>query len=239
MWYGPIDKNARFRLFCFPHAGGGAAIYMRFKRHLSCDVVPLFLPGRDRRLSERPFTIMTPLVDAIAEAIEPILDTPFAFFGHSMGALLAFEVARRLRDNKAPLPTQLLISSRRAPHLPDRDPPCSRLPDRQFINTLQQRYNALPQVVVDDPELLAVFLPILRADYTMIENWRFRPAPPLPFSIHGFHGTREHTTAAEIAPWAEHTSKAFAMTPITGGHFYFVADPKPLLKAMGQVLGCP
>ena len=232
MWHGPIDINARFRLFCFPHAGGGSAIYVRFKRHLPFDIVPVLLPGRDRRLSERPFTLMAPLVDAIAEAIKPILDAPFAFFGHSMGALLAYEVACRLRDNGSPLPSHLLVSSRRAPHIPDSEPPCSRLPDRRFIDTLQQRYNALPQVVVNDPELLKVFLPILRADYTMLDNWRHRPAPPLPCSIHCFAGTNERTSPADLEAWSRHTTKTFALTRIPGGHFYFVTDPKPLLQAI-------
>lgn len=136
-WLGWPKPNplAQMRLFCFPYAGGSAMIYRNWPDQLIGDVevCSVNLPGRAKRLREQPFTKLSPLVRELVPAIRPFLDKPFAFFGHSMGALISFELARQLRHENAPAPAQLFLSGRNAPHLADSDSPTFDLPDKEFV----------------------------------------------------------------------------------------------------------
>ena len=125
------------------------------------------LPGRENRLREAPFTSITPLVETLAEAIRPYLDRPFAIFGHSLGALTSFSWRGRYVAASISAPAQLFVSARWAPHLPDPEPLIYQLPDAEFIAMLRRRYNNIPDAVANDPELMAIFLPLLRADVTI------------------------------------------------------------------------
>ncbi|MGH9759831.1 MAG: thioesterase II family protein, partial [Blastocatellia bacterium] len=147
--------NARMRLFCFPYAGGAAAIYRLWPNGLPSDVeiVALELPGRGGRMKEAGFRNVSKLITAIAEVIAPRIDREFAFFGHSMGALIAFELARELRRQGRPQPQCLFVSGRRAPHIPDTDPITYNLPEAEFIQELR-KLNGTPKEVLDHEELM-------------------------------------------------------------------------------------
>ncbi|MGE3272883.1 MAG: thioesterase II family protein, partial [Chloroflexota bacterium] len=171
------SEQASLRLFCLPFGGGGAQTYREWPAALGPDIEVWHaqLPGREARHREPPLTSLPPLVQPLAAAMLPYLDRPYAIFGHSMGALIAFELARLFRRLGAPAPTYLFVSARRAPHLPDWRPPLHTLPDADLVDHLNQRYNGLPRAVLESADLLRMFTPLIRADLTLTELYDFVP----------------------------------------------------------------
>jgi medium-chain acyl-[acyl-carrier-protein] hydrolase len=227
--------HTRLRLFCFPYAGGGASIFRQWAQALpnGIEICPVMLPGRETRLREKSFTRLTPLVEVLAEALQPSLDVPFAFFGHSMGGLLAFETARELRRQNAPQPLHLFLSARPAPQLGRADPPLSHLPDAIFVTELQRRYSGIPAVILQDSELLKLYLPILRADLEMLETYSYSPESRLDYPISTFGGLQDvMVTPDKIAPWREQTTQTFTRKLFPGNHFFLQSQQAALLEAM-------
>jgi len=219
---------AKLRLFCFSYAGGGAVVYRPWALAMPADieVAAVLLPGREGRLRETPVRRMPDLLAALLPAIEPHLDRPFAFFGHSMGAVVAHELALALQARGGPVPQRLLLSGRRAPHLPERDPPMHHLDDDAFVAEIQRRYNGIPAEVLQYPELLELLLPALRADMSVIETRSTREAGQaiLPFEgpISVFGGRDDpRATPAELEAWQAHTHEPLVARHFAGGHFYF------------------
>lgn len=219
---------ATLRLFCFSYAGGGAAVYRPWALTLppSVDVAAVVLPGRESRLREAQLRRMSDLLAALVPALEPHLDRPFAFFGHSMGALVAYELARTLQQHGRPVPHRLLLSGRRAPHLPEPEPPIHHLDDDAFVTAIQRRYNGIPPEVLQHRELLELLLPSLRADMAVIETHRpYESArPPVQFAgpISVFGGQDDtRATRQELEGWQAHTRERLVLRQFPGGHFYF------------------
>ena len=180
-WIVVPKPNARagLRLFCFPYAGGGASIFTAWPEWLpiTIEVIAVQLPGRGRRISEEPYTSLSDLVGELVQVLLPSLEKPFAFFGHSMGALLAFESARVLRSMDGPTPAHLTVSGAGAPQVPDPDPPIHDLPDREFLKEIKQ-LNGTPIELFDSKEMVEIMLPTLRADFAVIEDYVYTPQPP-------------------------------------------------------------
>lgn len=202
----PAAAESPARLFCLPYAGGSAAAYMPWRRAADprLGIIPVQLPGRGGRIREAPLHR---------------LDRPYALFGHSLGALLAFETQRRLRDLGAPAPVALFVSARAAPHLPRRRPPLHRLSDDDLIRELKT-LDGTPAAVFEDPELVALMLPILRADLAAVETHEFRHDDPLDCPIHAFGGDADSVTAEDLDGWRAHTRAFSGVTLYPGGHFY-------------------
>lgn len=233
------NPSARLRMFAFPYAGAGAVVYRTWETALPNEVelAIIRLPGRESRLREQPFTQMQPLVSAVVDALIPQLDKPFVFFGHSMGALVAFEVVRELRRQRQPMPKHLLISGRRAPHLPDPDSALHPLGDPAFVKEMQRRYGGIPDAILKTPELLALFVPILKADFSVIETHTYTEESSLDCPISVYGGTQDFVLrAGDLEGWAQHTSQAFQIQKFAGGHFYFQNQQTELLEAMSKVL---
>src|SRR5262245_44139683 len=171
------------RLFCFPYAGAGASVFRNWQEELpsTIDVVPVQLPGREGRWSDERFHDLPSLAAALAAALQPLFSEPYVLFGHSMGALIAFELARVLRRRRLPLPRHLFTSGTRAPHIPDREPPVHHLPDVLLWKTVTRDYGAAQDLTPLNPEMASVLLPILRADFRMCET--YKPSWEIPFSI--------------------------------------------------------
>lgn len=229
------------RLFCFSYAGGGAAVYRPFAVGLpsAIEVCAVQLPGRESRLREAPLGSIAAIVEALATQLEPFLERPFAFFGHSMGGLVAYEVARALRARGPAAPAHLLVSARRAPHLADTDAPLSHLPDDAFIAEIGRRYGGIPAEVLQHRDLLELLLPALRADMGAIEGYRHVAGPPLGCPITVFGGLEDDRAQREVlAPWRLHTTAASRVQQFAGGHFYFndAAVRDRLIGEMGRVL---
>ncbi len=232
-WFPGAAAASGARLFVFPHAGGGTLAPV--EEELPYALCPVRLPGRETRLAEAPFERMTPLVDALAGAIEPYLGQPFAFFGHSMGAVVAFELARRLRDGGRPLPQMLIASAARAPqfrrnHVPPPDPS----PD-EFLEELR-RLEGVPAEILADPALLAAVLPALTADAALYRRYVYAEAAPLPFPMRAYGGAADPNIRMEhLEAWAVQTTASFAVRRFPGGHFY-LRDAPGLAAALREDL---
>lgn len=232
------NPAAKLRLFCFSYAGGGASVFRLWHAALSPDieVCAVQLPGREHRFSEPLITRTSELVPAVGEAIAPLLDRPFVLFGHSLGGLTAFCLARWLRQRKGPEPRRLVVSARAAPHLPLLRPPVHALPEARFIEELRF-YDATPTAVLADAELRALFLPVLRADFALFETYTHEAEPPLDCPIVALSGSTDHTVSEErIAAWQEHTTGAFTLHRIPGGHFFLNTAQAELLRVLEQDL---
>jgi medium-chain acyl-[acyl-carrier-protein] hydrolase len=235
--YCPTAAGAPLRLFCFPYAGGAASIFRTWSSRLpQVDVYPIQYPGRENRLSELPFNRLEHLVDQLARVIRPYLDHPFAFFGHSLGGLVCFELARRLRREGGPAPQCLFVSGSRAPHRRDPKPPIHHLPDPEFVDALR-RLEGTPEAVLQHAELMQLMMPILRSDFAVIETYRYAPALPLDCPISAFGGTTDGEVGTEeVAAWRDHTAGAFQLRLVPGNHFFSHTARDMLLQALSQDL---
>lgn len=232
--------NARARLFCFPHAGGSAAVYRPWVASLPAEVelCAIQLPGRANRLREPALKHLPELVSALVSALQPHLDLPFAFFGHSMGAVVATEVVRVMQATGAPMPRHLFASGRRPAHFPNPDSLLHVLSDAEFVSEINRRYGGIPPEVAEHEELLALLLPSLRADIMALET-HCPPAgrAPLPCPISVFGGTDDPLTPrAHLDGWRSETSAAFRVRVFPGDHFYLHAQKDALLADVSATL---
>lgn len=225
------------RLFCFPYAGGSSHIFHRWPENISSkvEVCAIELPGRGHRFSEPLMTQLTAVVSAVSNAINPYLDRPYIFFGHSLGALLAYEVARSLQQTGQIEPTHLVVSGRNAPHLPVSTPPIHALPETEFIAAIR-RYNGTPEAVLANSELLDLFLPVLRADFTVLNTYQYHSMPQLSCPIRVYGGTTDsHTEPASLAAWQQQTSGVFTQKLFPGDHFFLQSQQASLLRDMNAL----
>jgi medium-chain acyl-[acyl-carrier-protein] hydrolase len=232
------NPQARLRLFCFPYAGTGASIFRTWSDGLPADVevCPVQLPGRGTRLTETPFTQLTPLVQALAEALVPLVDKPFAFFGHSLGALVGFELARQLRRQSGVQPVRLFVSADRAPQIPHRDRPIHALPEREFLAQLR-RLNGIPGKVLEEMDLMRIMLPVLRADFGVYETYVYSNEPPLNCPISIFGGLQDHRVSrGDLEAWRDQTSVSFSLRMFPGDHFFLNTTQPLLLQVLSQEL---
>jgi medium-chain acyl-[acyl-carrier-protein] hydrolase len=228
------NPHALFRLFCFPYAGGAASAFYTWPDGLprEVQVCPVQLPGRESRLEEPPFTRLSPLVQALARAIRPYLDVPFAFFGHSLGALISFELARRLE----PTPRHLFVSGRRAPQIPDRASPIHQLPEIEFVEEIR-RLNGTPEGVLQSAELRQLFLPLLRADFAVHETYVYAAGVPLDCPITAFGGRQDSSVSREaLGAWRAQTRRSFTLHMLPGDHFFPHSSRALLLRTLSQEL---
>jgi surfactin synthase thioesterase subunit len=222
------------RLVCFPHAGGSATAYVQLARTLPADfdVVAVQYPGRQDRFYEEPFTALAPLVEAVAAELadELVADSgrPYALFGHSMGALVAFETARLLaRRGELPEPQRLFLSGRGAPGV---GPGAYALPDDDAgVLAEVRKLGGTDQEMLENPEVLEMVLPALRADYRLLSTYRWRGGEPLATAITALVGDNDPmVTVQEAGTWREQTVSDFELKVFPGGHFY-------LADQVGQV----
>jgi medium-chain acyl-[acyl-carrier-protein] hydrolase len=233
-WLMRTRTEARKRLFCFPYAGGGASIYRQWGSLFPEDfeVCPIQLPGRENRILERPFTQLEPLLQELANVLQPYLDLPFFFFGHSMGALISFELTRYLRKHNLPQPQRLLLSAHRAPHLPHSGAQLHTMPADEFIAALKD-LGGTPEAVLQHAELMEMLLPTLRADFTIYETYCYHTEAPLscPFTIFG--GEQDHEVKVQdLEAWRAQASKEFRVRLFAGDHFYLHSHQDQLIQAV-------
>lgn len=236
--YAKSNVQARVRLFCFAYAGGGAGVFRAWGSRLppEIEVCPIELPGRGSRIMASPFTRLTPLIEMLAQDIQPYLTMPFAFFGHSMGGLISFELTRQLRRQLAAVPTHLLISAYRAPQLPHTNPPIHQLPDSAFVEALRS-FNGTPQAVLENTELMRLMLPTLRADFAVCETYVYTHEEPLGCPISVFGGLQDREVSqSELEAWHKQTYNSFTLRMFAGHHFFLHSAQESLLEVMSQEL---
>ena len=230
---------ARTLLFCFPHAGGGASSFRNWPEacHPNIDAVLIQPPGREARLREEPLRSMQSITAAIADALPALLDRPFAFFGHSLGAKIAFETARELRRRNLPPPIHLYAAACAAPSVPWRHQVLHELSTDDLLREVQRRYGGVPQEVMADRDLSALLVPALRADLAIIETYRYSEEAPLATPITCFCGADDAMTPeSEALEWRRHTSAAFGFEMFPGDHFFPAASRKPILDIIESEL---
>ncbi len=236
--YPKPNSQANLRLLCFPYAGGSTLSFRTWSNSLptTVEVCPIELPGRGTQISSVPFTQLEPLVQAIAQALLPHLNKPFAFFGHSMGALISFELARLLRKQNEREPLHLFVSGRRAPQIPSQEPPIHTLPEPAFLDKLR-RLNGTPKAVLENVELMQMLLPTLRADFAVIETYVYATESPLNCPITAFGGLQDvEVNFDDLQAWRRQTNASFSLQMLPGDHFFLHSAQAMLLQSLAQQL---
>jgi surfactin synthase thioesterase subunit len=231
------NAHARIRLFCFPYAGGGASVFRLWSEALSpaLEVCGIQLPGREHRLAESAYTRLDALVPALADAIEPYLDRPFAFFGHSMGALVSFALARQLRRVHNRQPVCLYLAAYRAPQLPNPNIRIYHLPSEVFKVVL--RAEGIAEMVLQNEEIMQAMLPTLRADFELCDTYKYTEEPPFTCPLAIFGGLQDvRVGVADLEAWRIHSSATCTLSMFPGAHFFLHSAQDRVLAALSQHL---
>ncbi|MER5886592.1 alpha/beta fold hydrolase [Streptomyces sp. NPDC001941] len=229
--------DAPARLVCLAHAGGSATFYHPVAQALAPDVEVLAVqyPGRQERRHEPAAVDLEVLAERIAEALEPLTDKPYALFGHSMGAIVGFEAARRL-EAAGRGPVELFVSGRRSPALDRAGDTSQPRTDEQVVAEIRA-LNGTGDGLLDDEEMLEMILPALRADYGAVRRYQYRPGAPLRCPVTAFTGDADPKAAvAEVARWRELTASRFDLRVLPGGHFFLVDRAAEVLGTVRERL---
>lgn len=214
--------QAKKQLICLPFAGGGASYYRRWNSIVpdTISMSAMQLPGREERIEEELFDRMQSLVQAAMNGLIPALRPPYSLFGHSLGALICYELIYALQEQGYPMPEHLFVSGAKAPHIESTSVPVHELPDTRLIEEIA-RYGGFSEEILDHPELMALLMPRLRADFALFETYTFQQRAPLPCPITAFAGQSDkYVQLDSVAAWQSHTSAEFQLEPFPGGHFF-------------------
>ncbi|QKW05283.1 thioesterase [Streptomyces sp. NA04227] len=234
-----VGTDDTFRLFCFPYAGGNATAYRTLREAAGpgLTVCPVELPGRGRRRAEEPLNLMRPLVRRLADDLAADLDRPFAFFGHSLGGLIAFELARELRDRGAPVPEQLFLSAI-APPQTDRGPAHTHTADDAQIKERLRALGGTPPELLADARMMALVLPVVRADHSVLERYEYRELPPLDMPFTLIAATDDPVAPpAELGGWRRHSARGTRQRLFSGGHFFLDRSAAEVMRTVEHSLG--
>ncbi len=235
------NPSAALRLFCLPHAGGGAALFRSWPTNLpaTVEVCAVQLPGRETRFREPPLRNWQPLVAALADGLLPFLDRPYAVYGHSMGALLAFELVRELRRRGIAGPAHLIAAGYPAPPLPSERPHLHDLPEAEFRAALRQR-GGTPAVVLDNNELMDLLAPMVRADFTVLETYLYQPDDPLDCPLTVVGGDEDPIARPhQLSAWRDVTTGPSELVMLPGPHFFPQTQQPLLLQTIRRLLARP
>lgn len=228
------NPRAALRLFCFPYVGGNAGIFATWPKSLPNDVEVwgIQLPGRQNRILELPFKRVSAAISELGTAISPLLDRPFSFFGHSMGAILGFEMTRWLRRHRKTMPITLFVSGRRAPQVPDTELQLHQLDDSSLVAAMR-KFEGTPEEVLANQDLIQLLLPSLRADAELCETYEYVSEAPFSCPITAFCGTDDsQETLERMDAWREQTTGRFSLYPVEGGHFFINSSGERFLQLL-------
>jgi medium-chain acyl-[acyl-carrier-protein] hydrolase len=228
--------GATVRLICVPYAGGAASAFRLWPDLLpnGVDLCAVQLPGREQRHRETLLTEMPVVARAVADAVLPLADLPLVFFGHSMGAIIAYETARLLQQQHGVVARRLIVSGRRPPHVPSQRPDMHALPTPALLDQLR-RLNGTPADVLTDQEMLDVVLPIIRADFKLIETYPVTEAVPLACPVSAIGGDIDpDVSPGQLDGWRTATRNVFETHLFAGDHFYLNTQKVPLLRFISQ-----
>ena len=232
------NKLAKLRLFCFPYAGGNAAVFSGWDTRFAADIdlFAIQLPGRGLRFSEPAISCLDSIVDTIIKGVAPYLDVPCMFVGHSNGALVAYEVARRLQEMGLRTPEHIVLSARRAPHLPPNTPITHGMTDEEFVEELG-RYSYTPSAILNDPEALSVFLPMLRADFALGELYDFQCEPVLRSKASLFLGKKDDDVPkVDVIAWNDLLDRAADVVEFEEGHFFIHDEQSKFISNLRNIV---
>jgi medium-chain acyl-[acyl-carrier-protein] hydrolase len=229
-------ETVEVHLVTLPHAGGAASVYRSWSAWLppEVDICLAHLPGRERRIGEPAHNRIESLVGELADHLRLVVDRPYVLFGHSMGAIVAYELTRALAPRGFRPPAGLIVSGQRAPHRPDDSSHIHHLPDADFLGALRE-LGGTPSEVFEHPELIELLLPTLRADFAAIETYEWVPGPPLEIPIVAFAGDRDEVIDPDdVAGWAEQTTAPIIVERFDGGHFFVLDRPEQVARCAGE-----
>ena len=235
------QATPKVRLFCFPYAGGGASAFRSWASELppTVELACIQLPGRETRMRETPIANLPDLIQQLKPAILPHLTIPFAFFGHSMGALIAFELTRSLRQTQSPLPQHLFVSACRAPHLPRHNPPRHTLSTPELITELH-RLKGTPTEILNNNELMELLLPIIKADFGVVDAYIHQDQPPLPLQMTAVGGQEDPEVSPEqLLLWQNQTTSQFSSHIFPSDHFFIQQSQSSILNLLLATLTSP
>ncbi len=231
------NPNAAIRLFCFHHSGGGASAYHPWMEHLSSNIelIAIQLPGRENRFTEPLANNLTEITNQLSEEFRFYNDKPFFVFGHSLGGLLSFEFIKSIYQHYAVYPRHMIVSATKAPHLPFRMKHLSQLDDKTLKEELKV-YNGIDERILNNDELLDLFLPIIKNDFSISESYLCTDSSPLPCDILALSGTHDQTvTEEEILGWSAYTIGKFEHLSFQGEHFFIKEHQKSILEIITQI----
>jgi medium-chain acyl-[acyl-carrier-protein] hydrolase len=238
-WYLEYKKNsqAAIRLFCFHHSGGGASAYYPWVEHLSphIEMIPIQLPGRENRFMEPLTNNLKDIVNSLTKGFYLYKDKPFFVFGHSLGGLIAFELIKSIYQRYSLYPRHMIISATKAPHMPFRMQTLSSLGNKALKEELKV-YNGIDERILHNDELLDLFLPIIRNDFSISERYRSADVTPFPCDILHLSGNQDvSVNEEEIQAWRAHTTGKFEHISFPGGHFFIKDHQKNIIKLINQI----
>ncbi len=232
------NKNPRLRLFCFPYSGANASLYYPWADVLpeAIEVCSLQYPGHGNRVAEPLTNRLSELVEQTISVLKPEINFPYAFFGHSLGALLVFELTRQLQSSGERLPDILIVSGHGAPQLPDRNPTLHILSDGDFMDKIVS-LGGMDAGVVENRELMDLILPALKTDFEVCETYKFKPGLKLNCPISAYGGLEDpYVTRDELAAWEQQTCRQFLVRMFPGNHFYLNSSRHLLLQTIAREL---
>ena len=215
------------KLFCFPHAGASSALFNTWKSRFPTEIqlVSLDYPGHGSRYDEPLLSNIDELVQYLFDQIITNLSTPYLFYGHSLGTLVSFELIRKLRRQNIMLPAHLIVSGRHAPQVSSANSWLHQLPDTEFVQKIQEKYSGIPTILIENPAMLALFIPIIRADLTIVETYKYKQEPPLSCPITVIRGDSDHLiNDTGLAAWREQTHKTYNSISLAGDHFSLLTN---------------
>lgn len=239
-WFMPFkcSKNSYIRLFCFHYGGGSASAYKEWARDLveQVDLIAVQLPGRESRFGEPLLDNVSHVVNELYKSFDSYLERPFIFFGHSIGALIAFEFVRLLRKNGVPQPKHLIVSGTKAPQVPLKRAPIHNLPDSTLTKKIRE-YNGIPNDILENPELMSIFLPIIRADFSISETYQYNIEEALTCPITALGGLSDDTfNSADLIKWEEQTTSLFEYDLLPGNHFFIRSSYQEVIDRVNKIL---
>lgn len=229
------------KLFCIPYAGGSAAVYSKWKKKLNplIELKQVELPGRGYRIKEPLIDNMPDMVENIFKEIKDQIESPYILFGHSMGALITYEVCKRIKQEGYPAPVHIFISGKQAPQAKSEKPNCYSLPEDEFIKHILN-YNGTDDVVFKNKELASLFIPILRADFKLVETYKFDCSDDyLECDVSVFSGAEDRAVSWEdLSGWQEVTKGNCNFYQFKGGHFFINEHTEEVVDQINNVFNC-
>ena len=239
-WFVPFKQknNAYIRLFCFHYGGGSASAFRRWSEDIIYDaeLIAIQLPGREERFNEPLLDGILQVVDNLCKNFHNYLDRPFIFFGHSIGAVIAFEFIRALRKKGITQPKHLIVSGAKAPQAPLKKQPIHALANAKFIEELR-KYNGIPEYIINNKELMSIFLPTIRADFCISETYKYVNESPLALPITALGGLSDDTFYLDdLLKWKEQTNAFFKSYLLAGDHFFINTSYKEVIQIINKIL---
>lgn len=228
--------QARLRLLCLPYVGAGASAYRTWARALPPDIelYALQLPGREARRREEPYTQLEPLIKTLTQIIASLPPLPLALFGHSLGAIIGFELARNLRRQHGINPIHMFVAGQAAPQIQPSEQKIHLLPDEEFIQRLRE-YNGTSEEVLQHMEILQMLLPVMRADFALCENYTYYSDTPLNCPISIFCGSEDNQVSEEdLLAWSSQSAYPVKFHKLKGDHFFMRQEHEELLTTIAQ-----